>query len=122
MKKIFIIIMFCLYGCALFKKTSRSSSQNSHNSINQLEASQLVLKRTGKETQVFSYWSDSGFYQVQTIREQVDQAASGKIISEEKQQSKQDTKVKETEPVNWLLYIGIAVVLAFVIALSLFRK
>lgn len=101
--------MCSLWGCALFKKTSRSSSQNSHISNHQLEASQLVLKSADRETQVFTYWNDSGFYQYQHIKERVDQAETGKVMMEERNKVEQKNVVKTKEPVYAWMYIGIIV-------------
>lgn len=119
MKKIFIIILFCLSGCALFKKTSKSSSHNSHKSINQLEASQLVLKTADKETQIFTYWNDSGFYQFQQIKEQIDQAELSKLKKENKEETQQKVTMKTTEPLNIWIYV---VVLLGVLGLYWWKK
>ena len=103
---LFVMVMVCFAGCTLFRKTSRTSAVATQSSISQLESSQLVLKSAGKETQVFTYWNDSGFYQFQYIKEQVDQSGLASISLAESQRSKSAVLVKEAEPaVNWF-YIG----------------
>lgn len=122
MKRIFIIIMLCLslLGCALFKKTSKTSSMVSQSSTNQLDASQLVLKNADKETQVFTYWNDTGFYQYQHIKERVEQAKTGKISIKEKAVLSQENRVKRTEPAVTWIYIGMVVL--FAVIFFLFRR
>ncbi len=73
--------------------------------MKQMEAKQLILKKAGKETQIFTYWNDSGFYQVQYIKEQIDQAKSGKVIAEEKKEAKQTTSTKKIESVASWIYV-----------------
>lgn len=113
MKNLSLIIICCLCGCALFQKTSKSTTVASHSALNQLESSQLVLKNTGKETQIFTYWSDTGLYQYQYIKEQLDQAKLSNLKAEEQLQTKQNITTKKAEPVqNWvyiLLFIGLIV-------------
>ncbi|TCC99434.1 hypothetical protein FBD94_05050 [Pedobacter hiemivivus] len=105
MKRIFIAIVGCLFGCALFNKTSKTTTIDKQSSEKQLESSQLLFKTANKETQIFTYWNDSGFYQIQNIREQVNVAKTDKLKAEEKQLAKQETIVKKTEPLNFWVYI-----------------
>ncbi|WP_316817980.1 hypothetical protein [Pedobacter nyackensis] len=64
MKNILLLILFCLSGCGVFKKTSKTNATATQSSTNQLESTQLVLKNADKETRTFTYWNDSGFYQI----------------------------------------------------------
>jgi hypothetical protein len=105
MKRIFIAIVGCLFGCALFNKTSKTTTLDKHSSEKQLESSRLLFKTANKETQIFTYWNDSGFYQIQSIREQVNVAKTDKLKAEEKQLAKQQTIVKKTEPLKIWIYI-----------------
>jgi hypothetical protein len=105
MKRIFIAIVGCLFGCALFNKTSKTTTTDKQSSEKQLESTQLLFKTANKETQIITYWTDSGFYQIQNIREQVDVAKSAKLKGEEKQMAKQETILKKTEPLNIWVYI-----------------
>lgn len=115
MKRIaFIILMFCMAGCALFKKTSKTTVKNSRSFLKQSEQNQLILKRADKETQVFTYWSDSGFYQFQNIKEQIDQAKLKQGRAMEKQESKQETSVKKKEPVKIWAYTALIVILCLI--------
>lgn len=109
MKNILLLILFCLFGCGVFKKTSKTTATAVQSSTSQLESSQLVLKNADKETQVFTYWNDSGFYQIQDIKERVSQAKSGKMSLEESQRAKQEVKLKEAEPLHNWLYMGIII-------------
>lgn len=113
MKNILLLILFCLFGCGVFKKTSKTTSSTTQSSTNQLESSQLVLKSAGKETQVFTYWNDSGFYQFQHIKEQVDETKSDDLKTMEEQKMGQITTVKESEFLkNWIYGIILIVLIA----------
>ncbi|MEQ7800928.1 hypothetical protein ABDJ41_14080 [Pedobacter sp. ASV1-7] len=79
MKKELFIVTLLFYSCSLFRKTSKTKDIVTQSSKNQLDFSQLVLKSSGKETRVFTYWNDSGFYQYQHIKEQLDQAKSDQL-------------------------------------------
>ncbi|WP_316815857.1 hypothetical protein [Pedobacter nyackensis] len=105
MNKIFLIILLCLTGCAVFKKTNKENTIATKSTTNQLESSQLVLKNVNKETQVFTYWNDSGFYQFQQIKEQIDQAQLTALKTEEKQEAKQRSTTKQTKPANTWVYL-----------------
>jgi len=112
MKGVLIITVLCLFGCALFNKTSKTTTTDTQSSTKQLESSQLLLKKADKETQIFTYWNDSGFYQFQYIKEQVDQAKSGKFRADEKQSAKNTMNSKTVEPVGAWIYVMILIGLA----------
>lgn len=101
---VFMIILFCS-SCALFNKTSKTTASAKQSSTNQLESSQLVLKSVDKETQIFTYWNDSGIYRLEQIRERSDQAKSDKLKTLEKQQAKQTIVTKKTEPLNTWIFV-----------------
>jgi hypothetical protein len=124
MKTTLFMMMLLCSGCALFQKTSKTTAVDTQSSINQLESSQLVLKTVGKETQIFTYWNDSGVYQYQHIKEQVDQAKLNKVKTEEKQQAKQTVTTKKTEPLKIWIYIavGVGVVVCFLILRKVLLK
>jgi|GEM_PF-554740 len=111
---LFVVVVVCLAGCALFRKTSKTIDRATHSSSKQLESTELILKSTGKETQIFTYWNDSVLYQYQHINEQIDLAKSGKLNTRENQQAKQSVTVKKSMPVKVLIYIGLAAVLAII--------
>jgi ATP-dependent Zn protease len=113
MKYIALIITLFICSCSLFKKTSRSSDVTKKSSLNQLESSQLVLKNIGKETQVFTYWNDSGFYQYQLIKEQSKEQTATQLKSKEVQDVKEKQKSKESEPIRLFGYLVVLVVLCF---------
>lgn len=93
----------------MFLKTDKTKSVTTQSSINQLESTQLVLKSAGKETQIFTYWNDSGYYQFQNIKEQMDQTKLKSLKTEEKQQDKQTISTKKMEAENTLMIVAILV-------------
>lgn len=111
MRVLFLIVACCFFSCSLFRKTNKTTANATQSSVKQMEANQLILKKAGKETQIFTYWNDSDFYQYQYIKEQIDQAKSGKVIAEEKQESKQTINTKKTEPVAPWIYVLMLLVL-----------
>jgi hypothetical protein len=111
MKQILLIMSLLFCSCTLFKKTSRTSDITKKTSLNQLEFSQLVLKKAGKETQIFTYWNDSGFYQYQVIKEQIQERASAQLKVEEKEVSKEKQISKKSEPVKVWGYILLLIAL-----------
>ncbi|SMC70392.1 hypothetical protein [Pedobacter africanus] len=66
-------------SCGLFKKTSKTTTSYAQSSAKEIEQRQLVLKSANKETQIFIYWNDRGFYQFRHIKEKIDQAKSGQL-------------------------------------------
>lgn len=108
-----VIFLFALFlcSCALFQKTSKESLMQSQSSANQLKSTQLVLKNTAKETQIYTYWNDSGFYQYQHIKEQVDQKEQTKLKLEEKQQVKQTLRTKVTAPAANRIFLAAGILL-----------
>jgi flagellar biogenesis protein FliO len=121
MKYIAFIITLFICSCSLFKKTSRSSDITKKSSLNQLESSQLVLKNIGNETQIFTYWNDSGFYQYQFIREQSKEQTATQLKSKEIQDVKEKQTIKKAEPIGLFGYIVFLVVL-FIIGYFLIKK
>lgn len=118
-KLLFPVILVCFSSCSLFKKTKLSSSQSS---VKQTELSQLVLKQANKETQIFTYWNDSGYYQIQTIKEQVDEAQSGTFKAEEKLSSK-EKMLKKAPGLNiWFWVAVLALVIIYFLYLRLKRS
>jgi len=106
-----VIILICFSGCGVFRKTSKTTDQVSHSATKELESTALLLKSAGKETQTFTYWNDSGFYQFQQIKEQIDQAESTKLNTQESQQLTKSNTLKKSEPANALIFIGLVIIL-----------
>lgn len=123
MKNTLLLILLCLFGCGIFKKTSKTSSTATQSSNNQLESTQLVLKNADKETQLFTYWNDSGFYQVQYIKEQVDQVDAAYQNKKEEQSTRNELSTKKVEPVKTWLYVGgiLVVIGLFFVYFKIFR-
>lgn len=113
MMKFFLTIIFLLFffGCTLFQKTSKEKVQHIESSSSQLELSQLVLKNANKETQVFTYWNDSGFYQHSYTTEEINQSDASHIKADENLHSKQTLKMKRAEPTSLWNYLLIFLVL-----------
>lgn len=105
MRYIVIIVAFFCNGCALFQKTTRTSNSASKATTSQLESNQLALSRAGKETQIFTYWNDSGIYQYQHIKEQVDQAKSVQLKLGETEQETITQHIKKKEPITTWIYV-----------------
>lgn len=116
---IFIVMLF-ICSCTLFKKTSRTSDVTTKSSLNQLESSQLVLKNIGKETQVFTYWNDSGFYQYQLVKESSKESSATRLRNKEILDSKEKKVERKSEPVKGWVYVSI--LLAFIVSFVLYRK
>lgn len=114
MRYIALVITLFMYSCSLFKKTSRSSDVTKKSSLNQLESSQLVLKNIGKETQIFTYWNDSGFYQYQLIKEQSKEQTATQLKSKEIQDVKEKQTSKKSEPVRLWGFVVSVVVLCII--------
>lgn len=111
MRTLYLLLFMLLFylsafleGCTLFQKSTKTSSTHKQSLEKQLESSQLLFKTANKETQIFTYWNDSGFYQIQNIREQIDMAKTDRLKIEEKQEAKQETIVKKTEPLRFWIY------------------
>ena len=121
MKYIALIITLFMCSCSLFKKTSRSSDITKKSSLNQLESSQLVLKNIGKETQIFTYWNDSGFYQYQLIKEQSKEQTATQLKSKEIQDVKEKRTSKQSEPVRVWGFV-VSVVVLCIIGCFLIKK
>ncbi|MFA4870229.1 MAG: hypothetical protein WC623_18670 [Pedobacter sp.] len=116
-KLFFITMLFC--SCSLFRKTSKTRDIATQSSKNQLDFGQLVLKSSGKETQVFTYWNDSGFYQYQHIKEQIDQAQSEKLTTIAQNAAEQTIATKNTTSVHAWGIIGIVILITVI---SLFYR
>lgn len=108
-KLFFITMLFC--SCSLFRKTSKTTDITTQSSKNQLDFGQLVLKSSGKETKVFTYWNDSGFYQYQHIKEQIDQAKSDRLTAIAEDKAEQTVAVKNSTSVHAWGIIGLLVLI-----------
>ena len=120
MKTLCLFLIILLSSCALFKKTVKSSSTSSFDLSKQTEENQLALTTTQRETQIYSYWKDSMFYQYEAIREQVDQAKAGTVKALENQETKQEQITKESRPVEAWIYAGI--ILGLIAFIIIFKK
>jgi len=120
MKGVLIVTVLFLSGCALFKHTSKSNAKETKQFSKEAEFREFVLKTGTKETQVFSYWNDSGFYQYRQIREQVDQSASRKLKTGEEALVKKELSDKKTEPSK--IWVWFVVVIISIVWYLLYRK
>ena len=115
-----ILLILLLSGCSLFKKTTKTTAHRSFDLSKQTEAHSLDLKTMQKETQIYSWWNDSIFYQYELVKEQVDQAKAGTSKTLEKQEARQEQMVKVSTPVEVWIYAGIVLgIIGFVL---IFRK
>lgn len=120
MKPIYLLLITLLSSCALFKKTTKSSETSSFDLSKQTEENQLALITTQKETQIYSYWKDSMFYQYEVIKEQIDQSKAGTVKTQENQETKQERSIKESQPLDIWIYAGI--ILGIIWLILIFKK
>ncbi|MNL03486.1 hypothetical protein D3C87_1240250 [compost metagenome] len=119
MKWICFFAVVLMTSCNLFKNTSKTNTSNGQSSAKQIESSQLILKSANKETQVFTYWDDSSFYQLQNIKEHIDLAKSGQLKTQEKQKIEQETLIRKSEPAKLWIYAGALVIAGLSVYLSI---
>ena len=108
MKAILIVVMVLFSGCAMFRKSSKITTKETERASRKTELQEFILKSANKETQVFTYWNDSGFYQYQHIKEQVEQAGGERLTIQEEERATKALTQKESEPVRTWVYTGIA--------------
>jgi ATP-dependent Zn protease len=109
MKKILLCIILLFCSCALFRKTGKTKNVATQYSKNQLDFEQLILKSSGKETQVFTYWNDSSFYQYQNIKEQINKAETGQLSTIIQHEAEETVAVKNTTSVQIWGVIGLII-------------
>jgi len=120
MKTLYIILILSLTSCSLFKKTTKATNTASFDLSKQTEVRSLELQTAQKETQIYSFWKDSIFYQYSLIKEQVDKANTGSLKLQENQELKQAQTIKESKPVeSWIYAIFLVGLIAFVL---IFKK
>ena len=105
MKTLYIILLALLSSCSLFKKTTKNTTSASFDLSRQTEARSLDLLTAQKETQIYSFWKDSIFYQFALIKEQADQARAGTLKVQENLEAKQDQTIKESRPMEMWIYV-----------------
>ena len=111
-----LILIIILSSCSLFKKTTMNTSSGSFDLSKQAERKQLNLKTMQKETQIYSWWNDSMFYQYEVIKEEVDQAKAATMKTLEKQEARQEQTVKVSKPIAVWIYAGIVLgIIGFVL-------
>lgn len=104
MRCLIVILVLCFSACTVFRKTNKEMANAVQLSNKHIEANQLILKKAEKESQIYTYWNDSGFYQLQIIKEGVAQAESGSLKIEKKEEAKQSIDIKKHEPVTSWIY------------------
>ncbi|MNY45658.1 hypothetical protein D3C86_1807780 [compost metagenome] len=107
-------MLFC--SCSLFRKTNKTTDIAIKSSKSQLDFGQLVLKSSDKETQVFTYWTNSGFYQYQHIKEQIDQTKSEQLNAigqHEAQQTMIDKKATSVQAWGFIGMVILTIVFGF---------
>ena len=120
MKTLYIIIIVLLSSCSLFKKTTKTTNSASFDLSKQTEAHRLELQTAQKETQIYSFWKDSIFYQYAMIKEKVDQARAGTLKVQENQEATQEKAVKESQPMEiWIYGITLLGIIGFAL---IFKK
>ncbi|RYE37872.1 MAG: hypothetical protein EOP48_27980 [Sphingobacteriales bacterium] len=116
-----ILLILLLSSCSLFKKTTKTIAKGSFDLSKQIEARSLDTQTAQKETQIYSWWKDSVFYQYAQIKEQVDQAKAATVVLQENQEVKQEQTIKESEPAEEWVY-GSLVFGMIVFVLMFYRR
>lgn len=107
MRQLFVIVIICLSGCALFKRTNKTEYTNEREASKQIYLDRVGIKSANKESHTFSWWNDSSFYQYQNIREDVKEAQLERLNSKEKVSAKIKNVKKERASVNLWIPVGI---------------
>lgn len=114
MKSAGLMLMLCLLGCALMRKTDKVDRTAQKEITKQTYLDKVDVKNTGKEIRTFTWWNDSTVYQYQSVREQVDELKGLKLTAKEDTSVvlKQREKRVEAVPVfGTLALIGLMIVL-----------
>ena len=119
-RNVFLFCIVLLSSCSLFKKTTKTTNSASFDLSKQTEARSLALETAQKETQIYSFWKDSIFYQYAMIKEKVEQERAGTLKVQENQEATQEKAVNESQPVESWIYMGI--ILCIVGVLLIFKK
>lgn len=113
--KVFLFIsmvtLMISQSCSLFKKTTKTTVNDSQSSLKSSDFKWLNIKTANKETNVFTYWDSGMVYQYQNIREQVDQAESAGLKITDEAITKKNLVVKESKPPVLWIYTGIGLLL-----------
>jgi len=117
-----LYFLLCILSCGLFKRATKSTSAATFDLSKQTEENHLALTTKQKETQVYSFWKDSIFYQYQLIKEQAEQAKTGTVKMQEKQETKQEQITKESRPFETWGFLVILIVLGSVIVTMAMKK
>jgi len=119
MKGLIMISLLCLLGCRTVKTTTKASDEMKRD----VELNTVAVKAAQRETNTVTYWPDGQVYQLQNVKEQVDQTQLGRLGLKEKQVAKQLEVKKESEPLRIWVYVGVgAVVIATVLIYWKFKK
>lgn len=113
--KVFLFIsmvtLMISQSCSLFKKTTKTTVNDSQSSSKSSDFNWLNIKTANKETNVYTYWDSGMVYQYQNIREQVDQAESAGLKITDEAITKKNLVVKESKPPILWIYTGIGLLL-----------
>lgn len=104
-----ILVLSLSSGCSLFKKTSKNTVKDTYTLNKAAEVNLLNLRTAGKETQTYSYWTDSTFYKYELIKEKVDEARVAQEKTNEKQSAVHKQTVKERKTTMDWVYPGIVI-------------
>ncbi|MNK20339.1 hypothetical protein D3C87_385760 [compost metagenome] len=106
-----MVILMISQSCSLFKKTTKTTVNDSQSSLKSSDFKWLNIKTANKETNVYTYWDSGMVYQYQNIREQVDQAESAGLKITDEAITKKNLMVKESKPPVLWIYTGIGLLL-----------
>jgi len=116
MKVIIMISLMCLLGCRTVKTTTKASDEMKRD----VELNTVAVRAAQKETNTVTYWPDGQVYQLQNVKEQVDQTKLGRLDVKEKRVAKQSEVLKQSEPLRIWVYLGVGV--AVIAAVLIYLK
>jgi hypothetical protein len=117
-----LLILGVLPGCALFKKTTKRSTEGKVELNKQMELDKLAVKTGQKETNVLTYWPDGAVYQWENRIEQLDEARYGKLRVEENAVTKTEgTAVESVPSYKWLVVVA-SVILIMLLCFLKYRN
>jgi hypothetical protein len=104
-------MMLLFQSCSLFKKTTKTTVNDTQSSSKFSDFNMLNIKTANKESNIYTYWDSGVVYQYQNIRERADQTESAGIKTTDELKTKKDVVVKESEPPVLWIYAGIGLFL-----------
>lgn len=100
-----------LWGCALFKKTSKTKTTETERIEKKSELKMLDLKSAHRQTSIFTIWDSGMVYQYQVILEKTDEAKLTELKANEVGTAKKEVIDKVSKPWDLWVYLGVGIIL-----------